>query len=273
VAGPALQRVDVEEPRPAVAVAPAKPLYRMRSMWSAYLLLPVASSSRQPSGSWRWPRRSRCRPGPRELEAVAKLSPRAAIRSRGEVRLRSDHVGPAVDRGLQQGHVAALGCHVRDTRFEIQRATTCPTSVPASRTVLVLQIAQAETGITDQPVPALLDPLAGQFQIWPVPSLPVQLHQRRLHDRMAVQPASAPRNVLTRWSANRRATPSSRLNPAPRCRRWRPGSGGRRSTSHGCWPDRCTGMASDLDVGVQYPSSCWAFSSSAVVSSAKPASS
>jgi len=54
---------------------------------------------------------------------------------------------------------------------------------------VVLKVTPAEPGITDQPVPALLDPLAGQLQVRPVPGLPVQLHHCRLHNRMAIQPA------------------------------------------------------------------------------------
>ena len=55
--------------------------------------------------------------------------------------------------------------------------------------LMVLQVTPAEPGITDQPVAALLDPLAGLLQIRPVPGFPVQLYQRRLRSRMAVQPA------------------------------------------------------------------------------------
>jgi hypothetical protein len=93
----------------------------------------------------------------------------------------------------------SAGTSTTPARFQVQRADHVPDlgARPPDRLV-VLKVTPAEPGITDQPVPALLDPLAGQLQVRPVPGLPVQLHHCRSTIGWPSSPPSWPRNVFTR---------------------------------------------------------------------------
>jgi hypothetical protein len=60
---------------------------------------------------------------------------------------------------------------------------------------VILRVAAAHAGVPSQPVAALLDELAGQLEVGDVPGLAVELGQRGLDDRMAVEPALLAREL------------------------------------------------------------------------------
>ena len=61
---------------------------------------------------------------------------------------------------------------------------------------MILEVAVPEPGVADQPVPALLDELAGQPQVRFVARFPVQLRERGLDDGVAVDALLTAQEVI-----------------------------------------------------------------------------
>ena len=186
----ALQRVHVEEALPVGGHRGAEPV--VEHAFHVIRVLGVAGGQQQPPGPVETGDRGAglvVRAVRRQLEPVAEALvdvPRAV--AAGEVRLGGHHVVPAAQRGLQQRAVAQFGGHVGHPGLEVQGSHhVSHRGVQGPHRHMVLQVAAAQAGVPGQPVAALLDELAGELEVVAAAGLPVQLDQRGLDDRVAVE--------------------------------------------------------------------------------------
>ena len=123
-----------------------------------------------------------------QLERVAeRFAVMASPQRTREVRARGDHVIPAPNHGVQQRRIAGLRRHVHRAAVEVHlahRVAGHRRSVTHGQ--VILPVLAAEASASQQPVPALVDEMAGQLQVHGVPGLPVQLHERHLDLGVAV---------------------------------------------------------------------------------------